>query len=152
MSGEPNYGHLAADLGQRIKAMLSPYEDVCRYREQRNEDFSSFDVRPRNRQALPFTVAVAPGGVNIDTPVFSIREFPLTEARVAEQMVEAILLGHVHRVTRLSAAGKLLAAKAYLFGRDGLILFKHRSRAGLLAGLTRAARRERIRFAAYRAS
>lgn len=151
MADEPRYGELAADLSHRIKALLSPLEDVCRYREQRSDDFASFDVTPRNRQALPFKMAIAPGGVNVETPFFSIREFPVTDARVVEQMAEAFLDGRVRRVTRFSASGKVLASKTFVFSEDGLILFKHGSRAGLLAGLTRAARRGREQFQPYRA-
>jgi hypothetical protein len=144
-------GKMAIELGQRVMAMLSPLTDVCRFREQRNEDFSAFDVTPRNKRALPFKIAIAPGGANIDTAYFSIREFPVTDAKVVEQMVEAFLEGRVTRVTRLSAGGKLLAGKTYVFDGEGRILFKHRSQAGVLAGFTRTARRGRERFQAYRA-
>jgi hypothetical protein len=145
-------GKMAFDLAQRVMAMLSPLTDVCRFREQRNEDFAAFDVTPRNKKALPFKIVIAPGGANIDTPHFAIREFPVTDAKVVEQLVEAFVEGRVRRVTRISAGGKLLASKTYVFDGDGRILFKNRIQAGVLAGLTRTARRGRERFAAYRAA
>lgn len=149
--GGDNLGRQAFELGQRIKAMLAPLEDVCRYREQRSQDFAQFDVTPRDRQALPFSLTVAPGGVNIKTGFFEIRELPLSEDRVAEALAEAILAGRVRRVVRLSAAGKALAAKTYLFDAVGLPLYRHRSRAGLLAGLSRTGGYGRERFAPYKA-
>ncbi|MGL4240069.1 MAG: hypothetical protein ACRCTI_03050, partial [Beijerinckiaceae bacterium] len=108
--GGENLGRKAFDLGQRVKAMLAPLEDVCRYREQRGDDFASFDVTPRDKQALPFRIVIAPGGVNIETALFSVRELPLSEARIAERFVTAIIAGRVRRVTRLAASGKMLAA------------------------------------------
>jgi hypothetical protein len=150
ISGGEHLGRKAFDLGQRVKAMLSPLEDVCRYREQRGEDMASFDVTPRDTRATPFKIAIAPGGVNIDTPSFSIRELPLDEAGVAEAFVAAFLAGRMRRVTRLSASGKALAAKTYVFDAAGLPLYKHRRRAGLLAGLSPTAGCRRERFAAYR--
>jgi hypothetical protein len=151
-SAGPDLGKLSFAIAQRVKAILSPLEDVCRYREQRSEDFAAYDVKPGRPGALSFSIAIAPGGVNLDTPHFSIREFPVTEARVVEDMIEAIVEGRVRRVTRLSAGGKLLAAKIYLFDAGGRTLFKHRRQAGALAGLTRTARRGRERFPAYRAA
>jgi hypothetical protein len=148
--GGDNLGRKAFDLGRRVKAMLSPLEDVCRYREQHSEDFASFDVTPREKRALPFRIAVAPGGVNIETALFKVRELPLSEARIAEAFVAAFLAGRVRRVTRLSAGGKPLTAKTFVFDEAGRPLYKHRPRSGLLAGLTRAARRERVRFGPYR--
>jgi hypothetical protein len=147
-----DFGRMASELADRVKAMLQPLEDVCRYREQRNEDYASYEVTPRNKQALAFSIAVAAGGANVETAHFKIREFPVADADVVIQMVEAFLLGRVRRVTRLSAGGKLLAGKTYVFGRDGGILFKHRKQMGVLAGFMRTARRERVRFGAYRAT
>jgi hypothetical protein len=150
-SAGADLGKLSFDFAQRVKAMLSPLEDVCRYREQRSEDFAAYDVKPGRKDALPFSLAIAPGGINLDTALFTIREFPVTEARVMEQMVEAMLEGRVRRVTRHSAGGKLLAAKVYLFDANGRLLYKHRRKAGALTGLTRTARWGRERFGAYRA-
>jgi hypothetical protein len=149
--GGVHLGRKAFDLGQRIKSMLSPLEDVCRYREQRSDDFAMFDVTPRERQAIPFRITIAPGGVNIDTRFFKLRELPLAEAKLAEQFVAAVLAGRIRRVTRLAASGKQLAAKTFVFDEAGLPLYKHRTQAGLLAGLSRAARRGRERFEPYRA-
>jgi hypothetical protein len=153
-AGSPghDFGRMAIALADHVKAMLVPLEDVCRYREQRNEDFAAFTVTPRNKQALAFSIAIAPGGANIETQYFKIREFPVTDADVVEKMVEAFLLGRVRRVTRVSAGGKLLAGKTYVFDSEGRILFKHRKQMGVLAGLMRTARRERVRFEAYRAA
>jgi hypothetical protein len=145
-----DFGRMAVALADRVKDMLVPLEDVCRYREQRNEDFASFDVTPRNKQALPFRIAIAPGGANLETAHFKIREFPVDEAEVMAQMIEAILVGRIRRVARLSAAGKPQSAKTYVFGRDGRILFKNKVQFGVLASLVRTARRERTRFQAYR--
>jgi hypothetical protein len=145
-----DFGRMAMALADRVKDMLVPLEDVCRYREQRNEDFAAFDVKPRNKQALGFNMAIAPGGINLETGHFKIREFPVTEADVMALMVEAFLLGRIRRVTRLSASGKVLAGKTYIFGPDGSILFKHRKQMGVLAVMTRTARRERTRYQAYR--
>ncbi len=149
--GGENLGRKAFDLGQRVKAMLSPMEDVCRYREQRSDDAASFDVTPRGKRAMPFKIAIAPGGVNIETPLFRIHELPLDEARLAEAFVEAILAGRMRRVARLSTSGKVLAARTFVFDGAGLPFYKHRSRAGLLAGLSRASGYRRERFAPYRA-
>jgi uncharacterized protein YaaQ len=149
--GGDRLGEKAFALGQRVKAMLSPLEDVCRYREQRSEDFAAFDVTPRNKAALPFTITIAPGGVNVGTPLFTVTELPVTEAAVAEAFVAAILGGRVRRVTRLAASGELLGAKTFVFDAGGQPMFKSRMRAGLFAGLAKAARRGRDRFAPYRA-
>jgi hypothetical protein len=149
-SAGADLGKLSFGIAQRVKALLSPLEDVCRYREQRSEDFAAYDVKPARKGALPFSIAIAPGGVNLDTPHFSIQEFPVTEAKAMEQMVEAIIEGRARRVTRLSAGGRLLAAKVFLFDPAGRMLYKNRRQAGVLAWLSRTARRERERFAPYR--
>lgn len=143
-------GERAFELGQRVKAMLSPLEDVCRYREQRSSDLAMFDVTPRNKRALPFSIAIAPGGVNIDTPVFRMRELPVTEAKVIEQFVVAFLAGRVRRVASLSAGGKTLVTKTYLFDEAGLPLYKAQSRNGVLAQLRRGVRFTREQFLPYR--
>jgi hypothetical protein len=147
---EPNYGRLAGDLGQRIKAMLSPLEDVCRYRERRSEDHAEFDVKPRNASAIAFRVSVAAGGVNIETPYFTIHELPVAESPLAEAFVSAFLDGRVRRVLRLSAGGRLLGAKTFVFDGERKLLYKHRSQAGMLAMFTRTARHGRERFEGYR--
>jgi hypothetical protein len=143
-------GEKAFDLGQRIKAMLTPLEDVCRYREQRSHDAATFDVTPRNKASMAFKIAIAPGGINIETPAFTVHELPLAEAGIAEAFVAALLMGRVRRVIRLNGAGKQLTAKTYLFDAAGLPLYKARSQSGLFSGLSRAARRERQIFAPYR--
>jgi hypothetical protein len=56
----------------------------------------------------------------------------------------------VRRVTRLSASGKPLGSKTFVFDGEGRALYKHRSQAGLLSGLTPTARHGRERFAGYR--
>jgi hypothetical protein len=145
-----DFGRMALALADRVKDLLVPLEDVCRYREQRNEDFAAFEATPRNKQALVFKVAIAPGGVNLETAHFKIREFPVTESNVMAGMIEAILQGRVRQITRESASGKALAAKTYVFSDTGAILFKHKSQFGILAGLTRTARRKRTRFQGYR--
>ncbi len=150
MNGTPHYGRLAADLGQRVKAMLSPLEDVCRYRERRGEDDAEFDVRPREPRAVPFRMSIAPGGVNIETPLFNIRELPVAEAWLAEALVASLLAGRVRRVSRLSAGGKELGSKTFVFDDHGRPLYKHRSQAGLLAGLARTGGYRREQFAGYR--
>jgi hypothetical protein len=149
-SAGADLGKLAFELAQRVKAMLAPLEDVCRYREQRSEDFAAYDVKPARKDALAFSMAIAPGGANLDTPLFAIREFPVTEAKVMAAMVEAILEGRVRRVTRLSASGRTLAAKVFIFDSSGRVLYKHRRQAGVLSGFSRTARRGRERFPAYR--
>jgi hypothetical protein len=143
-------GRQAFDLAERVKGMLSPLEDVCRYRERRSEDFAQFDVTPRDKQALPFRVAIAPGGVNIDTALFNLRELPLSEAAIVAGFVDAFLAGRLRRVTRLSTGGRLLASKTYVFDADGRVLYRHRSQAGMIAGLCRTGRRARVRYRPYR--
>jgi hypothetical protein len=146
-----DFGRMASDIAHRVKALLSPLEDVCRYREQRNDDFASFDVKPRDPQAIAFSVAIAAGGVNIVTPHFKLRELPVTEDGTIIAIVEALLDGRVRRVARLSASGKALAAKTYLRDANGLLLFRNRITGGVLAGWTPTASRRRERFKPYRA-
>jgi hypothetical protein len=149
--GGDRLGEKAFALGQRVKAMLSPLEDVCRYREQRSDEFAAFDVTPRNKAALAFKITVAPGGVNIETPLFTVTELPITEGAVAEAFVAALLAGRVRRVTRAGPSGKLLGAKTFVYDAAGRPLFKSRMRTGLLAGFAKTAHRGRDRFAPYRA-
>ncbi len=75
---DADFGRMAFEIAERVKSLLVPLEDVCRYREQRREDFASFDAKPREKEAIAFSVAIAPGGVNIVTPFFTLRELPVT--------------------------------------------------------------------------
>jgi hypothetical protein len=145
-----HFGEMAADLAARVKAMLVPLEDCCRYREQRSEDLASFDVTPRDKQALAFRTAIAPGGVNIETALFTIVELPLTEAALATEIFDAVLAGRVRRVQRLSRGGRLIATKTYVFGGAGHPLYKRRVQAGVLAGFLRPGTSVRERFRPYR--
>jgi hypothetical protein len=149
-SGGANLGRMALDLGQRVRAMLTPLEDVCRYREQLGSDLAIYDVKPASKAAMPFSIAIAPGGVNIEAPAFAVRELPLTESAIAAAFVEALLAGRVRRVTGLAANGRPLTIKTFVFDAAGRPLYKHRSRTGLLAGFSRAASYRRERFAPYR--
>lgn len=148
MAASANRGAMAAAAGQRIKALLSPLETVCRYREQRGDDYARFEVTPRAREALPFSVAVAPGGINIDSPALSIREFPLEDANVTIAIIEAILAGRVRRVVQRKANGSDRMSKTYVFGETGQLLFRFRRASGLTA-LSRPGGMTRIRYAPY---
>ncbi len=141
-------GEKAAAAGDRIKALLEPLEPVCRYRERRGDDTASFDVTPKEKQALPFAIAIAPGGINIDSAAFAIKELAVEEADIAVALVEAILAGRVRQVRRVKSGGAPLATKAYVFDGEGRLLFKHR-RSTALAGLSRGDRIERGRFRPY---
>jgi hypothetical protein len=145
-------GQQAVAAGDRVKAMLAPLEWVCRYREQRGDDSARFEVTPRNAHALPFSIAIAPGGINIDCGAFSIRELPLPEAGIALAIVEAILAGRVHQVRRLKANGAPRVVKTYIVGDKGELIFKNRRSANVLGSFL-ASRgsetTERLRFAAY---
>jgi hypothetical protein len=145
-------GQQAVAAGDRVKAMLTPLEFVCRYREQRGDDSARFEVTPRNARALPFNIAIAPGGINIDCGAFSIRELPLPEAEIALAIVEAILAGRVRQARRLKGNGAPRVVKTYVIGNRGELIFKNRRSGGVLDGLR--LRRgpeatERFRFAAY---
>ncbi len=141
-------GEKAAAAGDRIKALLEPLEPVCRYRERRGDDTASFDVTPKEKQALPFSIAIAPGGINLDCAAFAIKELAVEEAEIAVALVEAILSGRVRQVRRVKASGAALAAKAYVFDGAGKLLFKQR-RSTAFAGLSRGGRIERGRFRPY---
>jgi hypothetical protein len=150
LARDHDFGRKSAELADRVKAMLAPLEDVCRYREQRSADVAQFDATPRNKASLRFSIVIAPGGVNIDTAVFSIRELPITEAGLVVSFVEALLAGRVRRVARLSASGKTLASRTVVLDAAGRPLYRNRKRAGMLAGLSRAASYSRERFQPYR--
>ncbi|MGL5115435.1 MAG: hypothetical protein ACRC7G_13110 [Beijerinckiaceae bacterium] len=142
-------GEAANDLGQRIKAMLAPLEDVCRYREQRDSDTARFDVKPKG-EAMPFRIDIAPGGINILCEAFSIHEMPLEQSDVAAAFVEAILAGRLRRVSHEAVNGKLIAEKTYVFAEDGRLIYRHRRKKGLPFVPRRKAITRRQRFAAYR--
>ncbi len=143
-------GQVVVALGNRIKAMLVPLEDVCRYREQRGADSASFDVTPRDKAALPFAISIAPGGIDVTCRVFEIRELSLDEAEVAVQIVAAVLSGQIRQVRQLKGNGAVRKKKTYVFDSVGQPIFKHRT-AGVLPFLAgRVARTERVRFAPYR--
>lgn len=141
-------GEKAAAAGDRVKALLEPLETVCRYRERRGDDTANFDVTPRDKQALPFSIAIAPGGINIDSAAFAIKELAVEEADVAVSLVEAVLAGRVRQVRRVQKDGSLLAAKAYVFDADGRLLFKHR-RSTALAALKGRGRFEKLLYRPY---
>ncbi len=147
---DADFGRMAFEIAERVKSLLVPLEDVCRYREQRREDFASFDAKPREKEAIAFSVAIAPGGVNIVTPFFTLRELPVTEGDTIIAIVQALLDGRVRRVSRLSSSGKALTAKTYLRERGGRMIFRHRMAGGLMAGWTPTASRSRERFRPYR--
>ncbi len=141
-------GEKAAAAGDSVKALLEPLEGVCRYRERRSDDTANFDVTPRRQSALPFSIAIAPGGINVDCAAFAVKELAVEEAAIAIALVEAILAGRVRQVRRVRSGGALLAAKAYVFDADGRLLFKHR-RSTAFAGLSPRGRFERRRFQPY---
>lgn len=141
-------GEKAAAAGDRVKALLEPLEGVCRYRERRGDDTANFDVTPRQKEALPFSIAIAPGGINVDCAAFAVKELAVEEADVALALVEAILGGRVRQVRRTRASGALLAAKAFVFDAEGRLLFKHR-RSTAFAGLSPRGRFERRRYRPY---
>jgi hypothetical protein len=147
--GSHHVGRMAANTGQRVKAVLTPLEDVCGYREQVGEDTAIYTAKPREQGALPFSISIAPGGINIETSVFMIKELPIDQADFAVAMVEAIVNGRVRLVRRVSASGKTISAKAFVFGLDNRPLYKQR-RSTALAGLKgRGARHERVRIDPY---
>jgi hypothetical protein len=141
-------GEKAVAAGDRIKALLEPLETVCRYRERRGDDTASFDVTPRRADALAFSIAIAPGGINLDCVAFAIKELAVEEAAVAVSLVEAILAGRVRQVRRIKGSGAPLAVKAYVFDPEGRLLFKQR-RSTAFAGLSRGGTLQRLRAAPY---
>jgi hypothetical protein len=142
-------GEAAFALGQRVKAMLAPLEDVCRYREQRDSDTARFDVRPRGA-AMPFRIDIAPGGVNIDCEAFTVREMPLEQADVAAAFVEAILAGRLRRVRRLAIDDRLVAEKTYVFDAAGRLIYRHHRKKGMPFLPRRVVATVRERFTPYR--
>jgi hypothetical protein len=145
-------GLQVAAAGDRIKVLLVPLADVCRYREQRGDDVAIFDVRPREAAALAFVISMAPGGINIESSAFSIKELSLDEAGVAIQIVAAVLAGRLRQVRQIKHNGRTRAMKTYVFDAEGQLVFKNRKSGGMLFLAGRAVRSERVRFAAYRES
>jgi hypothetical protein len=141
-------GRMAAEAGRRIKALLTPLEQVCRYREQLSEDMAIFEVRSAAAGALPFSIAIAPGGINVDCAAFAIRELPLEEADVAVNLAEAIIAGRVRQVRQLRGNGQVRSAKSYCFDATGKLIFRTRKSA-YMAQFQRPARLERVRFKPY---
>jgi hypothetical protein len=141
-------GLKAVAAGDAIKALLMPLEPVCRYREKRGDDTASFEVRPGNRQALPFSVSIAPGGINLESEVLTIKEIAIEQFEIVTGIVDSILAGRVRQVRQLKANGSVRVTKAYVFDQDGRLVFKNRKSAAL-AGLSRTAKTERVRFSAY---
>jgi hypothetical protein len=143
-------GHRAAALADDIKRLLVPFEDVCRYRERRSDDAANFEVTPRHPLALPFDVAIAPGGVNIISKALVINEISTDESEIILGVVAAILHGRLRQVRLTSAAGKPLAWKTFTFNEHGHPVYKQRRKFGMvLLGLA-TKRTERMRFSAYR--
>jgi hypothetical protein len=143
-------GRLSFEAAQRIKAMLSPLEDVCRYREQRSDDVAQYDVKPRNKKALSFNIAIAPGGINLESSLATIRELPVSQAGIAYALVEAIVHGRVHFIRRLKANGQARVTKVYFFDAEGRMIFRQRKSSGWLVLASAAVKTERLRFAPYR--
>ena len=141
-------GRMAARLGDKVKALLQPLEEVCRYRERRSEDTANFDVTPRRKAALGFSIAIAPGGINIDTTAFSIKELAVEQADIALALIDAVLAGRLRQVRQIKAGGAPRVTKTYIFDESGRLLFKNRKSEAFTA-FTRPARTERIRFAPY---
>jgi hypothetical protein len=139
-------------LGDRIKALLEPLEGVCRYREQRGDDSASFDVTPRNKEALAFKIAFAPGGIDLACAAFAIRELALDESETAMAIVAAILGGRVRQVRELKQGGAVRRMKTFVFDDANRLIYKNRKSRMMpfLAG--RPERVVRVRFAAYAAS
>jgi hypothetical protein len=136
--------------GDRIKVMLVPLAGACRYREQRGDDVAIFDVRPRNTAALAFVISIAPGGINLESSAFSIKELPLDKAGVAIEIVAATLAGRIRQVRLIKGNGRTRSMKTYVFDAKGQLVFKNR-KGGLLSFLAgRSFRSERVRFADYR--
>ncbi len=140
-------GEKAAAAGDRIKALLEPLEPVCRYRERRGDDTASFDVTPKEKQALPFAIAIAPGGINIDSAAFSSRSWRSRRRTSPSRSLRRSWRAGCGR-WRVKGSGAPLATKAYVFDGEGRLLFKHR-RSTALAGLSRGGRIERGRYRPY---
>jgi hypothetical protein len=138
--------------GDRIKAMLVPLAGACRYREQRGDDVAIFDVRPRNTGALAFVISIAPGGINLESSAFSIKELPLDKAEVAIEIVDAMLSGRIRQVRQLKGNDEARAIKTYVFNAGGQLVFKNRKRGVISFLVSRPVRSERVRFADYRGS
>jgi hypothetical protein len=134
---------------QRIKALLVPLENVCRYRESMGADSAEFHVTPRNRNAVGFSCAVAAGGINFECAHLAIREIPIDNVDFAVSVVAAILAGRLRVVRQLDAKGRLKAEKSYIFDVDGCLLFKNRRIQGFNLMKRRASATERLRFPAY---
>jgi hypothetical protein len=148
--GSHHLGHMAVSAGQRVKAILSPLEDVCGYREQVGDDNAIYTAKPRDREALPFDISIAPGGINIETSAFMIKEMPVDQADFAIAIIEAVVQGRVRLVRRVSASGKTLSAKAFVFGADNRPLYKQRRSKTFASLMGRGARHERVRIKPYR--
>jgi len=143
-----DFGRMAAELGDQVKALLRPLEKACRYRERRGEDTATFDVTPARKTALAFTIAIAPGGINIDSSAFSIKELAVEQADIALALVDAVLAGRLRQVRQVKANGKARATKTYIFDPEGHLLFKNR-RSDAMAAISRVQRTERLRFSPY---
>jgi hypothetical protein len=143
-----DWGRMATTLGDQVKAMLEPLEGVCRYRERRSDDTATFDVTPGRKTALAFSVAIAPGGVNIDSSAFSIKELGIGQGDFALGIVDAILAGRLRQVRQMKANGKARVTKTFIFDQNGQLLFKNR-KSGAMTALTRPVRTDRIRFSSY---
>ncbi len=139
----------ASLAAQRIKALLVPLENVCRYRESMGADSAEFHVTPRNKNAMPFSCVIAAGGINIDCAYLSIRELPIENADIAVSIVDSILSGRLRVVRQLDARGRLKAEKSYVFDGAGALIFKNRRMKGFNLMRLRASSTERLRFPAY---
>jgi hypothetical protein len=148
MINPDNRGLKAVAAGDAIKALLVPLEPVCRYREKRGDDTASFEVKPGKKTALPFSVSIAPGGINLESEILTIKEMPIEEFEIITGIVDSILAGRVRLVRQLKTSGKVRMAKAYVFDKAGCLVFKNR-KSGAFAGWSRPARTERVRFSPY---
>jgi hypothetical protein len=124
LSAHQHIGRLAAEAGQRVKALLTPLEPVCRYGERLGDDTAYFEVRPRAAEALPFTIAIAPGGINIDSTLLTMKELPIEQAEIAIGVVEAILAGRVRAVSLATAGGRIVSRRITVVDADGRPLLR----------------------------
>lgn len=123
-------GEAAFAVAQQVKAMLTPLENVCRYREQRDSETATYEVTRAPSNALPFRVDIAPGGINVVSEAFTIRDLPLEQDELALALVHALLAGRVHQVRLMGSKGAMLAEKTYVFGEAGELLYRHKRKAG----------------------
>lgn len=151
MSEYMHRGQKVQSIAAAVHARLANCLQDCRIRERLNDDHARYDVTPRRSEALGFVIEIAPGGINLSTPICRMSDLALEQDAFAIDLVEAILEGRVREVTRLDASGRVIASKTIFRGRNGRTLFKSRRSSGLIAQFfARKGKAARRQFSPYR--